>query len=60
VKLGKNATLVQCSLRLMGEKLQNSQVLLSGINISKRVARTWKNPRSHRTDENVEKVRNVV
>jgi hypothetical protein len=29
-------TLVQCSLRLMGEKLLTNQVFLSGINCSKR------------------------
>jgi hypothetical protein len=33
---------VECSLRLMGEKLCKSEVFLYGINGSLRVARKWK------------------
>jgi hypothetical protein len=42
VNLGKNAsdTCAMLSEELMGEKLRKSQVFLSGINSSKRVART--------------------
>jgi hypothetical protein len=50
----------------MGEEILKSQVFLSDINGSKRVARTWNMmkevvvTRSHRADENVEKVRSLV
>jgi len=35
-------TLVHCNLKLMGEKLRKFQVLLTGINSSKRVSRMWR------------------
>jgi hypothetical protein len=43
VELGNNAsdTYVQCSSRLKGESYE-SQVSLSDINFSKKIARTWK------------------
>jgi len=63
VTLRKNTmTLVKCSPRFIEDKLRKSQVSLSGINDSKRVARVERRgrPRSHVTDENVEKARNLV
>jgi hypothetical protein len=59
-------TLVQCSPRLMGEELWKCQVFLSGIYSTKEGRENvegdkWSDrPRSHRTDEDVEKVRNLV
>jgi hypothetical protein len=52
-------TLVQFSARFLGEKLWKSQMFLSAINGSKRVARTCKMMKEV-VDENVEKVRNLV
>jgi hypothetical protein len=64
LKLGKNASDMCAMLsKAYGGRLQNCQVFLRGINSWKRVARTWKmnsHPKSHRTDENVEEVQNLV
>jgi hypothetical protein len=42
VQLGSNVILVQCSPKIIGEKLWKSWVFLSGINTPIRIARTWK------------------
>jgi hypothetical protein len=51
-------TLVQCSMRLVGEKLWKNQAFCSGINGLMRVASGCQ--RSHRNDENVEKMQGLV
>jgi hypothetical protein len=66
VKLGKNAsdTCAMLSKDYRGEIMKKSSVL-NGVNGLKRVTRTWKmkksgDRRSHRINENVEKVWNIM